>query len=319
MSEHFEHRDDADADSRFWIGLIFLVALGLLIFIGLIAGFAVFHKRIAMEQRDIAVQAELEAQQELERMDEKIASDISALSQGLESFKLKFAMDYVPSRIRLCKNRRDYNLKNQLDSDSFAYLNRLWPRLDWSQPIDWSGGAKGFVSAELEGDQCLIFFLGGIPKIVMDRHECTGFSTNPRFPAQPGGERVNFFELDSRRLVLLHDNPFFSYRDVYGVKPYAYFSSYRTKSGYNRYHALLGKSDCDLLGIWPYAEALTPFPRYLNPESYQIISAGWDCKFGPGTELPSGQTWTPATANLIAPEGRDDRANFYDRALGVAR
>src|SRR5207253_9071458 len=62
----------------------------------------------------------------------------------------------------------------------------------------------------------------------------------------------------------------YSSRDTYGSVPYAYFSSYKTRNGYNRF----ASTDCPSLGVWPYAEALTPTVRYLNPNTFQIISAG---------------------------------------------
>jgi hypothetical protein len=58
-------------------------------------------------------------------------------------------------------------------------------------------------------------------------------------------------------------------------------------------------------------------PKYWNPRSFQIISAGADHEFGRGSPLPAGPTWTPATASDIDAPGRDDQSNFYDKLLGV--
>src|SRR5262249_51433873 len=161
--------------------------------------------------------------------------------------------------------------------------------IDWSNAIDWSGGDPEFSSVILEGDQCLVFFLGGIPRTVDGVADCQGFSTNPRNPAAPGGgRRAICYEFHSPPLVKLHDNAFLSYLDPYQKQPYAYFSSYKYRNGYNRYFPVSGDSDCAKLEVWPYARKLGEQPEYVNPDTWQIISAGADTQFGPGTVLPSG-------------------------------
>jgi hypothetical protein len=98
-----------------------------------------------------------------------------------------------------------------------------------------------------------------------------------------------------------------------------------------------GDIDPDHLGVWPYAQAMglgVP-PAYLNPRTFQIISAGKDLYFGQGTLIcnyPGGQPgvtywspdntpWTPQSASIVYPTsqlgGADDIANFHDRPLGV--
>ena len=93
-----------------------------------------------------------------------------------------------------------------------------------------------------------------------------------------------------------------SYLDPYGKQAYAYFSAGR--KGYG--------NDCPSLGLQPYAGAPGAF---LNPQGFQIISAGRDGKFGRG-----GAGWAPAGAATFYPRadpGRDDWSNFHDRPLGV--
>jgi hypothetical protein len=253
-------------------------------------------------------------------------------------------------------------------------------------PATGSGSLVNCPGFELEGEQCLVFFLGGIPQPNPDgiTFTATGFSTNPSNPAQPGGERnPPFFEFRSDRLI--HWTPpgqpdgfvgtapgFPSYLDGYGKTPYAYFSSYRTSesqsNGYNRYvnysnpylqlwpAGTIGGTPCgdvttdcqalpfakgkpvDLnkLGVWPYAQSTGPGGplTYLNPRTFQIISAGKDLYFGQGTVIctypggPVGSTawwgsplWSPQTASSLYPAGllggADDITNFHDRLLGV--
>ena len=93
--------------------------------------------------------------------------------------------------------------------------------------------------------------------------------------------------------------------------PFAYFSSFGESNGYNRYFYQFHDSDCCLLQVWPYAESLDPSPHYLNPGTFQVISAGQDKTFGPGTSLPGGRTWSPSRPWAIDPRGRDDLSNFF--------
>jgi len=97
--------------------------------------------------------------------------------------------------------------------------------------------------------------------------------------------------------------------------PYAYFSSYKTTNGYNRYFSTYNNSDCANLGVWPYyptaGSGSAPPAKYHNPKSFQIISAGKDNTFGCGTVNSS--PWSPGNASR---EMEDDMSNFYDSALG---
>src|SRR5262249_15607669 len=168
-------------------------------------------------------------------------------------------VSHIPSRIKLCKYLCQYDSASPLDKDSLAYLNQVWPRLMWRRPgagpeqvtylrIDWDG-IEGPGPAELvlkpdapppqepapvtlEGDQCLVFFLGGIPATVNGVADCTGFSRNLHNPAAAAGERISpFYEFKSSRLVRRHGNPFYSYLDAYGEQPFAYFSAYGRSNG----------------------------------------------------------------------------------------
>jgi prepilin-type N-terminal cleavage/methylation domain-containing protein len=300
--------------------------------------------------------------------------EIGQLEQAMETFKTKFKADYVPSRIRLCEKRVHYNQVPtpaqlggpKLDQESMAFLEKVFPKLvdpnnppgsanedanPWTSSktsvwVDWNGsGTLDVPSANnnyliLEGDQCLVFFLGGIP--TRNPNGTLGFSTNPRNPAQQGGDRIQpFYEFKSNRLLFTKAYPFgsktaqqsfdfLSYIDAYGKKPYVYFSAYKGSNGYNRYFPVMGISEClqirknPLDGneipqtVWPYAEALTPIIRYQKPNGFQIISAGADGLFGPGTDLTSQMplTWPVTTVALPQP-GFDDQANFAPRILGA--
>ena len=293
--------------------------------------------------------------------------EIGQLDTAIQNFKTAYKVDYIPSRLFLAEGLGEYTGRpnDPLAQESLAYLVRVWPQLTapggpWSQPpssrlpgvpqfIDWNGNGKLDSGVVLEGDQCLVFFLGGIP-IQGTPAGCAGFSTDPRdpskvvniptglpapnniYPAQTANRKGPFFEFPSDRLyqrdmlfltnptVSNYPIPFYSYADAHSNKsqktPYAYFSSYGVRNGYNKY----GSSDCPTLfyrppvapstagiPIQPYFEAPG---RYLNPTGHQIISAGADALWGPG-----GQ-WSTLTTDSIAIEGRDDQSNFYGRLLG---
>jgi general secretion pathway protein G len=274
------------------------------------------------------------------------ASEIQQLATAIESFTTNFKLGskgYFPSKLKLCEKLGDYNLAVALDQDSLSFLKRMFPRLDttpvtsfWAKTgIDWNGnGRRNDPPVILEGDQCLVFFLGGIPIPDPSTPGVQGFSTNQADPSQSGGTRKGpYFEFNTGRLVQRSSatgNLFYSYLDAYGKQPFLYFSSYSRRNGYNPYDAtnqraktpMTSVSDCAGLGVWPYAEALTPSIRYLKPDSFQIISAGEDKMFGPGTvlnPLPAGGPflWKPSTATSIPTAGRDDQTNFTGSLLGV--
>jgi general secretion pathway protein G len=261
----------------------------------------------------------VEAKKRAEAVEALNRHDITDLSQAVVVFESQFNMDYVPSRLVICETLNDYQTgmtdsdpaTAQLYSDSFNYLCRLCPRInfttvqpgtpDW-QGIDWNGNGVQDPPVILEGDQCLVFFLGGIQSNKEGKLECLGFSVNQANPARGGGQRVGpFCEFKSSRLRA-SPNGYYVYLDAYGKAPFAYFSSYKTRNGYNRYR----NSDCGSIPDGPYHDG---DGQYYNPDSFQIISAGADGKFGRGGK------WTPAKAAEIDPDGRDDMSNFHTTLL----
>lgn len=266
------------------------------------------------------------------RIDEvKTRNDISQLDQAIQSFKTKYKVDYIPSKIKLCKFYNQYG-NTPLDNDSKQYLTSVWPHIvnsagnAWNTPnglMQWDGTPAAGVPFILEGHQCLVFFLGGIPSTAGGTLSCQGFSTNPANPAAPGGDRVIFYDFLTNRLVQVGN--FLAYKDGYGKNVYAYFSSYKSTNGYNRYVVsppfVLTNTDCGSLMVAPYAEgwdAANSRPvRYLNPNSYQIISAGLDKTFGKGT-YDAATIWNPRNPALSPTQGGfDDMSNFSDRFLGI--
>jgi prepilin-type N-terminal cleavage/methylation domain-containing protein len=291
-------------------------------------------------------------------------SEIDQLAMAIQNFQTKYGVNHVPSRIVLREDGK-YDMNERVQADSYAYLTRLWPRLSVAFgvtfPIDWNGNGIVDPPVELTGDQCLVFFLGGIQNSSPTPH-CLGFSTNEKNPAQLTGARIGpFYEFKSSQLILIPwrinvetevlpllvgSNGYYSYLDPYGSQPYAYYSSYGIRNGYNRYYAFgwapgggPGSSpggvdgDCTTLygDPWPYCDrpfqdgyTNLPVPdvEYYNPTTFQIVSAGRDQQFGPGgapgAPTQPGYFWVPGMPlppTLLSLE-RDNITNFYDRLLG---
>ena len=258
-------------------------------------------------------------------------SDLRNLTIALNNFKQKHGV-FPPSHITL-------SYKAELmDPVSLGYITTIWERIDFSGaagPIDWAGnGQKGTYT--LTGDQCLVFFLGGIPdSIAPDRRGCRGFSSNPKNPTDLGpGTRESFYQFDNSRLIFHNSlSPFYSFADPWSTgQPYAYFSSGKRKDGYNPGPG----SDCPSLVYntfppWPlpnngtkypggpYFEFGTNPPRYYNATTFQIISAGKNGVFGPGGAWPVPPPPAPQPATGFDQAGQDNQTNFYDFTLGVPK
>jgi general secretion pathway protein G len=281
--------------------------------------------------------------------------EISHLNQAIENFKQKYGV-YPPSKIFLANTTTDYqnaaaaytkvgdSASAQVVSNSPAFLQRIFPKLDWtgaSGTIDWTGGlGNQFKGAMLEGDQCLVFFLGGI-QTSSGVKSCLGFAANAKNPTLMSGPRYDpLYEFPSTRLafpILMTQNgnvqrttpfgnkinPFFIYTDPYGTgMPYIYFSSYFSRNGYLNGNPL--NNECPSLTspglnnaqtppwsspvvINPYFEAANPV-RFLNPNTFQIITAGADGDFGPGG------LWNPGQ-QPVDPFTRDNQSNFNNGGL----
>jgi prepilin-type N-terminal cleavage/methylation domain-containing protein len=245
-------------------------------------------------------------------------SELSQLSSAVAQFKQKFQVDYVPSRLRLCKFSARYASSPapaaeggpNLDAESQAYMKKLFTRcaaqwgsggIDWTAA--WAGNTDPNLEAYLYGEECLVFFLGGQPVDSSGVPGVLGYSTNPANPMATGGARISpFYEFPAKRLVPSTKAPgFYRYADPYGT-PYAFFSANKVRNQYTRYSDGTNPRADSNLGVVPYLEAPG---RFYMPESFQIISAGRDKQFGTGQTLPASGL------------GFDDMSNFSDKVLGA--
>ena len=265
----------------------------------------------------------------------RVVAELRQMDAACVAFKTRFG-DYPPSWIRL---RRDgnYDLRtnvngiplNVRDFMSYRIITQFWPRLQF--PVNWNGDNNAPIGSvwELEGDQCLVYFLGGIPYQTPGTLATIGFSTDPTNPARGGTERIPaFFEFHNSRLRNLAGNGFWSYLDPYEETPYAYFSSWNKTPGYAdaTRQGTTFRTDCQRLGVWPYAEIAPSTAMstriWHRKITFQILSAGKDGRFGPGTNLTSTNPgyWTYKDAGNFAsqfPDAADDLSNFHDLLMGV--
>ena len=162
-------------------------------------------------------------------------AELSQLDIALNSFKQKYGI-FPPSRIRLRTYipsgvESFYELTNAFDAHSVSYLRRIWPSI--KLPITNNGAqvetptssliwyvdnsSPGFTPNQyydLEGDQCLVFFLGGIAErrgtSSFILHGFTDDQTNPSRIADSSTPQTlsrvpSFYPFDVGRLYLRAD------------------------------------------------------------------------------------------------------------------
>jgi hypothetical protein len=133
-------------------------------------------------------------------------------------------------------------------------------------------------------DSALYFWLAG-PR-------GRGFSANPANPFETGGKRRigPFFKFDVERLRIVgRAVQYLPPRNGNG-DPYVYF-----RGGPKGYDGHPGWKTAR-----PYRDSKTG--KWINPQSFQILCAGNDGKFGSGIQYPSGSDYDP--------NNYDDLANF---------
>jgi hypothetical protein len=92
--------------------------------------------------------------------------------------------------------------------------------------------------------------------------------------------------------------------------PYVYFSSGGFQNDYHDADAIsFSHADKTTGKVAPYY-ASKPVKRYYKPDSFQLISAGANARFGPGG------AWD-ATVGYALPPGSDDLSNFHEGLLSV--
>lgn len=314
------------------------------------------------------------------------STEISMLAQSLAQFKSTHNV-YPPSRIILSESGNystTYLQSNNpalgamspadvtiLANRSVSYLRRIWPKMvlitsgtginasqipgqfydfngDGAGPTI-SGGVLGAGQVHLlDGAECLVFFLGGLPgKVDGQVAATTGFSQNPANPAISalnttlGANRTSpLYEFRPGRLVDGKGaNGFPEYLDGLSgssPQPFVYFSSYEG-AGYDPDD--VNYADEGIGGNFykngvvfaspapnPYTNGPpipvtgSPNPECVNKNTFQILSAGLDNEFGiGGAYKANGTEVLPFVATYGSPTGltasvrdreRDNLTNF---------
>ncbi len=254
------------------------------------------------------------------------AHEVNGLATGCTSFKKEFGY-YPPNG--------PFKVPAVVDNtdQSFVFLNRMFPR--WqilvgatqvpaaaaptgtpiNPPITFRGVNVGGVT--LDGNQCMLLFLGGPTQQGWD-------TTGPYAPAPNANTKKGpYFEFTEDRLTAVSNpvNTLPWFVDPWG-SPYAFFAS--GGSGYPASQFPLPTPTGP--GSWN-GTAVTPFRsggRWVNSDGVQVICAGPNGLFGPGsiaTFTPSVtyQDWVPGQGSYaeVTP-GVDDIANFNGgSALGT--
>lgn len=269
----------------------------------------------------------------------EVKQEIGQIEGAIAEFHLKFGMN-PPSRITLYETGDRMNQTGWFEPTakakwSRAIIRRLWPDFNFEldRDFDQSGSADIGTSWDLKGDQCLVFFLGG----VWDGTKFAGFSSDQRNPfklTSSGTTSIGpFMDFDAQRVVtsalVTYPAPLVNF-PVYvdtlpgQVRPYMYASS-NEGLGYDSTDVSTPASNnsFSIYFLKQKAAAADPDPDAWKPETFQIISPGADGEFGFGgpympdqtNPLPTlvvGDTIPPAPVRRAE---QDNITNFSDGVL----
>jgi hypothetical protein len=235
--------------------------------------------------------------------DARVVVEINQLESAVAAFKARFGVE-PPSRIILHEQPTlsPYNLDGigahaRIEQRTVAYFGRIWPDFPVLtcetgprneeaavQPwVDFNSNGKVEDELDLDGSECLVFFLGGMTR----RNLPCGFDRDPHNPFGAGANRIGpFFEFtDINRLIDRDGDGFLEWIDsIPGqTSPFLYFSSY-DGAGYN---FSVDRETADNGTFQPYYRDGDPLKDRKNVNWYklsscQIISPGYDAKPGTG-------------------------------------
>lgn len=204
----------------------------------------------------------------------QVKAEITALDNACADFNNSH-QHYPPSYIILYEQA-----SAPWDADSRSKIKSIWPEFDFSVGHDFNGDGTIGGTHTLEGDECLVFFLGGIPNLSGGKFSLTGFSANKANPIAPGGKsRKTFFkDWDVGRLTDRDSDGFPEYTDVMNAGKSTATIRYLST---NNPSAAYRISDINFSGntmTSVYMQGNAPW----NPGGFQIISPGADGQFGTG-------------------------------------
>jgi prepilin-type N-terminal cleavage/methylation domain-containing protein len=238
------------------------------------------------------------------------------IATAVTNFQTKMRVEYIPAygggnngvfRLRSQYYNSPANATQiSVNSPEALYLKQLFPQLPPNN-LGFSTGLTTAQERDMDPNQTLTFFLTGA-----DITQYQGFSNNRQQPFNVGAAadtRIGPFletkptDFDATGTRLL---------DKFGV-PYAYFSAHVYNTSRQAFVTDYGNG--------AYSQTYTPAGtvqayatapgRFLNPKSFQIISAGANKLFGPGGVWAPGQGVYDQRG-----AGYDDFGTFQKARLG---
>jgi prepilin-type N-terminal cleavage/methylation domain-containing protein len=276
-------------------------------------------------------------------------TEIAKLAQSLGAARARYGnIEFFPSQLILYNDISKYRNIALLPAAEQPYATQTAQvfRYMFGKRFISNGGALpgagwGVPDATvLQGSEALVFYLGGM----IQNGRTVGFSTNPTnptlLPAAAGEDRIGpFYEFRPARLKLLaalpagSSRPYPSYLDPYNKSstdpaapdmPYAFFgalspNNYNPAEVQSMVIAVAGVPTAVPVAR-PYYEfgsgGTTGTPtKWLNPNTFQIISAGRDRTFGMVASSATGPGWDIRIGWPVGP-GADDVSNFSQTELG---
>lgn len=276
-----------------------------------------------------------------------VVADIKNLEKALVDFKQKYGVD-VPSSIRLHETAANWTNPDNQTKRSRAILQRIWPQFDFT--YNWNPNPTGLADGQLDingdgnidttpidlnGAECLVFFLGGMTltydniskaagtELEANRDDdkatpgnppaawtAIGFSPNPAFPfSRAGSTRAPIYEFDGARFVAGASNMPAYVDPIPGqTRPYVYASAVSSIRGSGYQTGDLTVTGATSLSTF-YFHPTNSDP--LNPKSYQLISPGFDFEYGTGGDYDGNAITAPGRA-----AERDNITNFRGGELG---
>lgn len=288
----------------------------------------------------------------------QVKTDISQLEQAITAFKVDFGID-PPSQITLFAAQADWDnpmLANSIRSKGL--IKQIWPRFDFTNCGGASINGTTFTvpgaptQLNLNGAECLVFFLGGILDATSGGFR--GFAKDPAHPFAPpsgaGGitNRMGpYFEFQgafkvpatlpagdnnwSGRLTDKDGDWLGEYKDTLPQQtmPYVYFSA--SGGGYRTAPTTAGMAisaanpwfNTDNRDATTSANTLMNYAYYVsfNPTVSPVMSAPYKPKgyqiISPGSDATygTGGLFNPETTSSLSTFDRDNITNFHSGRL----
>ena len=230
-----------------------------------------------------------------------VSTEISQLDQAIATFKGRFGIE-PPSSLTIPVIATGWTAENR------QKVLRVWDQFDFATcgglgATASTPGVYPAAAVNLNGAECLVFFLGGLNSNPSGPAKLVGFSKNPRTPWSTVGENRDgpFYDrFDIDRLVDIDGDGAVEFLDSLPdqVLPLLYFSS--QGKNYRKTNSATAWDDFDVNGgmtnaadmsmIYVGADNKTPE----RAQGFQIVSPGPDGVYGVGGMYTDGSELTAA-------------------------